>query len=154
MTESAAAATEQVTCPECGLAATVTLNRRDAVDFCRNCDFPLFWTPTAVVRERGAGAADDSLRRLPGTVGRATLASARCPHCAEPNQLTAQVCVRCGEPMLPGAPPPPPTVPVHLPPPPVVVPEPEPASRWWVWLIVVLLVAGVTLAVLAARHVI
>jgi hypothetical protein len=36
----------------------------------------------------------------------------------------------------------------------VVVPEPEPASRWWVWLIVVLLVAGVMLAVLAARHVI
>jgi hypothetical protein len=119
-------------CPECGTSATVTLNRRDAADFCRNCDFPLFWTPSAILREAGSATADDSLRRLPGTVGRATLASLACPHCAEPNPLTAQVCVRCGRPMQVEAPPPPPTV--YIPPPPVPVePEPERGIPWWVW---------------------
>src|SRR3954470_24504042 len=66
--------TEVITCPECGTSAQVTLNRRDSVDFCRTCDYPLFWTPSKVIRDP-ADNNDESLRRLPGTVGRATVAS-------------------------------------------------------------------------------
>ena len=48
------AATETITCPECGTIATVTLNRRDSSDFCRNCDYPLFWTPSRVLTDANA----------------------------------------------------------------------------------------------------
>jgi hypothetical protein len=145
-------AREPVTCPECGTTATIALNRRESSDFCRNCDFPLFWTPAAVLRADSMRAADDALRRLPGTVGRATVASIACPHCAEPNQLSAQVCVRCGRLMQIVDEPPPPE-PVYVPPPPLPEPEPEPqrAIPWWVWLLLGLGVALlVTLTVLAA----
>jgi hypothetical protein len=128
-------AREPITCPECGTAAQVMLNRRDAADFCANCDFPLFWTPSAVQREESLRSAEDSLRRLPGTVGRATVASLPCPHCAEPNALSAVVCVRCGRPMRIEAPPPPP-VPVYVPPPPAPEPVPEKHVPWWVWLLI------------------
>ena len=95
-------ATEFITCPECGTTASVTLNRRDSVDFCRTCDYPLFWTPSQIVRDP-SDSSDESLRRLPGTVGRATVASLACPFCYEPNALSAQTCVRCGKPMHPVA---------------------------------------------------
>lgn len=135
---------ELLTCPECGTAARVTLNRRDAQDFCRVCDYPLFWTPTAIQRDRTD--ADESLRRLPGTVGRATIASLACPHCAEPNALSAQVCVRCGGLMHPvvEAPPPPPEPVYVAPPPPPPEPEPERGWPWWAW---ALLGLGVVIAV-------
>ena len=144
-------AREPVTCPECGTTATIALNRRESADFCPNCDFPLFWTPSAVLRADSMRAAEDALRRLPGTVGRATVASVACPHCAEPNTLSAQVCVRCGLPMQVVEEPPPP-VPVYVPPPPVEPePEPERTVPWWVWLLLGLGVALlITLAVLAA----
>jgi hypothetical protein len=144
-------AREPVTCPECGTAATIALNRRESSDFCSNCDFPLFWTPAAVLRADSMRAAEDALRRLPGTVGRATVASIACPHCAEPNQLSAQVCVRCGRLMQIVEEPPP--APVYVPPPPLPEPEPEPQRPipWWVWLLLGLGVALlVTLTVLAA----
>ena len=121
----AAGARDRVNCPECGAVQDVYLNRRDAVDFCHNCDFPLFWTPSDVIRDRGAGDGE-SLRRLPGTVGRTTLASAPCPHCAELNLVSAEVCIRCGQPMHPVVEAPPPPAPVYIaPPPPVVEPEPK-----------------------------
>lgn len=130
-----AAARDRVTCPECGAVQDVYLNRRDAVDFCHNCDFPLFWTPSDVVRDLGAGDGD-ALRRLPGTVGRTTLASMACPNCAELNLVSAQVCVRCGQPMHPVVEAPPPPEPIYIPPPPVVEPEPEHGVPWWVWVLV------------------
>jgi hypothetical protein len=141
--------TEVVTCPECGTSATVALNRRDARDFCPNCDFPLFWTPTAVVRDMLGEASQDALRRLPGTLGRATVASQRCPHCAEPNALSAQVCVRCGRSMQIEAPPPP-AVPVYVPPPPPepVYVEPKKGVAWWVWALVALAVVVAVVVVL------
>lgn len=143
-------ARESITCPECGTAALVMLGRRDAADFCANCDFPLFWTPTAVQREESLRSAEDSLRRLPGTVGRATVASLPCPHCAEPNALSAQVCVRCGLSMRIEAPPPPPA-PVYVPPPPAPEPVPEKHVPWWVWALIGLGAAVVvTLIVLGA----
>lgn len=151
---AAAPATETVTCPECGTVAVATLNRRDAVDFCRTCDFPLFWTPSAVLRDPSDDSAADSLRRLPGTVGRATLAALPCPHCAEPNQLSAQTCVRCGRPLhVVEAPPP---APVYVAPPlpePVYVPPEEPRTPWWVWLLAGLAaVAAIVVIVLATTH--
>lgn len=139
-----------VSCPECGTSAMVTLNRRDAHDFCRNCDYPLFWTPNAIVRDGNGFTSGESLRRLPGTLGRATVAFTPCPHCAEPNTITAVTCVRCHLPMVIVEALPEP-VPVYVPPPPE--PEPEPEARgvpWWVW---ALLAAGavitITLIVLA-----
>lgn len=148
------AATETVTCPECGAVATVTLNRRESHDFCRNCDYPLFWTPSKVFIDR-AGAGDDSLRRLPGTVGRATVASITCPHCAEPNAVAAVVCIRCGRSLQPEAPPPPPPPPppqpVYVPPPPVQAP-PE-RDLHWLWFIAafVVVLTGI-LVVLFVTH--
>src|SRR6185312_7518191 len=68
---------ETITCPECGTIAQVTLNRRESIDFCRNCDYPLFWTPSKVVRD-SSDTGDESLRRLPGQAGRATVASLPC----------------------------------------------------------------------------
>lgn len=132
---------ENVTCPECGAPAVVTLNRRQAEDFCRHCDYPLFWTPSLVVLD-GGNLGADSLRRLPGTTGRAMTASVACPHCAEPNPVTAVNCVRCGLAMQMAAPPPPP--PTYVPPPPPA-PLPVPVEKhvpWWVWLIVGLIVAA------------
>jgi hypothetical protein len=141
---------ELVTCPECGASQQVQLNRRAASDFCSQCDFPLFWTPSRVERERAAASNGESLRRLPGTVGRSTLASAPCPHCAELNVVSAAVCIRCGQSMHPvEAPPPPPPPPAPLPPPPVIEVVPERGIPWWVWaLLGVGIAALITLVVL------
>lgn len=126
---------ELVTCPECGATQQVQVSRRDAADFCERCDFPLFWVTQRVTRDRDDGATE-SLRRLPGTVGRTSLASVPCPHCAEPNTVRAVVCVRCELPMHPvAAPPPPPMQPPPPPPLPLEV-EPERGTPWWLWVIV------------------
>lgn len=145
-------ATEVITCPECGTTAQVTLNRRESMDFCRTCDYPLFWTPAKVVRD-GSDTASESLRRLPGQAGKATVASLPCPFCYEPNALSAQTCLRCGRPMHPVAevaPPPP----VYVAPEPVVAPPPAPQKvAWWVWALLALGAAAViVLVVLIATH--
>jgi hypothetical protein len=142
---------ELMVCPECGTTAMVTLNRRESTDFCRNCDYPLFWTPSAVLRDRGTDLNAESLRRLPGTVGRATIASLTCPHCAEPNAVSATICVRCGLPLhLVDAPAP---ERVYIPPPPMPYVEPERTVAWWVWaLLVVGTAVLVTLIVLITTH--
>jgi hypothetical protein len=140
--------TEQVTCPECGTVAMVTLTRREAADFCRNCDYPLFWTPSIIMLDR-SGLSDDSLRRLPGTVGRVAVAHLTCPHCAEPNQLTAVDCIRCGRPLRPVHYEPPP-LPTYVAPPPEPEPEPERGIPWWVWVSIALMVITVTLVLLYA----
>lgn len=129
-------AAETVTCPECGTIAQVTLNRRESLDFCRTCDFPLFWTPTKVVRDP-SDSTDESLRRLPGQAGRATVASLACPFCYEPNALSAQTCIRCHRPMHPVEQPPPPAPVYVAPPAPVVVETPKKVA-WWVWALLAL----------------
>jgi hypothetical protein len=146
---------ELVTCPECGTTAMITLNRRDAADFCRNCDFPLFWTPSAIQREADGATAAETLRRLPGTGGRATVAAVPCPHCAEPNSVSAVFCTRCGLPMVLPEPAPIPEPVVYAPPPPpVVVEEPVKTVPWWVWaLIGAGFVITVTLIILAVTGV-
>jgi hypothetical protein len=137
-----------ITCPDCGAAAMVELTRRDALDFCPRCDFPLFWARDQVVFSEPIDSNDDALRRLPGTLGRVAIASSPCPHCNEPNLPTATLCVRCGLSLQAGAPPAPPQ------PRPMALPEPamqpleDAPNRWWIWLLVlltVLLVAGIVL---------
>jgi hypothetical protein len=143
---SAAAATavvETVTCPECGTIASIAMRRRESSDFCRTCDYPLFWLPSRVVLDSGDDVSDGSLRRLPGTVGKATVASLACPHCDEPNAVSAQLCVRCGLSMHPVAPPPAPEI-VYMPPrlpEPVVIPQ-KTHIPWWVWVLVFIVLAG------------
>ena len=132
---------ERVTCPECGTVAMVALTRRESADFCEECDYPLFWTPSKVVLDTAA-TAGESLRRLPGASGRTVVASIPCPHCAEGNLLTAEVCIRCGGLMNPPAPAP---VVVAPPPPPAPEPEPAPGTPLWVWLVL-----GATLFLLVA----
>ncbi len=113
----AALATDLVTCPECGQMATVDMARRQAEDFCRNCDYPLFWANSTVIAPSGEDTGA-SLRRLPGTVGRAATAALLCPHCGEPNSPAAQICIRCALSLHP--------VEIPEPEPVVVIPEPEP----------------------------
>ena len=137
---------EPVVCPQCGTPGMVSANRRDASDFCAECDFPLFWTPTAVIRG-GGEETGDALRRLPGTAGRVTVASRPCPTCAEANIVTAEHCVRCGGPMV--LPPPAAPAPEPVPAPaPLPEPEPEPEPVGWHW--PALVVAFATLVALVA----
>jgi hypothetical protein len=140
--------TESVTCPECGTRADVTVTRRDAVDFCNRCDFPLFWTPSTI-QLGDRETAEATLRRLPGTAGRVTVASVPCPHCDEANLLTATTCGRCGRPMVLEEAPAPVVV---APPPPPPAPAPEPRSLWWLWLLLGL--SGVLLAALVVWFVV
>lgn len=125
--------TQEVTCPQCGTVVRIDPRARSSLDFCPNpiCDYPLFWVRSAIV-VTDEDPQGDSHRRMPGTAGRAAAAYLPCPHCSEPNPLSALTCVRCGGDMHPVAPPPEPE-PEPLPPPaPVftVVEEEEPIN-WW-----------------------
>ncbi|WP_395729018.1 hypothetical protein [Nakamurella sp.] len=147
-----AAATDVVTCPECGQLATVNMARRSADDFCRNCDFPLFWAKGTVITPEGQETGA-SLRRLPGTVGRAATASLICPHCEEPNAPTAEICVRCALSLHPVDIPEPEPAPEPLimfapPPEPAPPPAPAPGFDWWWVVAVVMAVIAITLIVL------
>jgi DNA-directed RNA polymerase subunit RPC12/RpoP len=137
-------ATQTITCPECGTLGTVSVNRRESSDFCRTCDYPLFWVPSRVILDAGDGSDGRSLRRLPGTVGRSTVASVTCPHCDEPNTVSALVCVRCGKSMHPELAAPPPEI-VYVPTP-APTPVTEPAKSripWWVWVMAFFALSGV-----------
>ena len=128
---------ELITCPECGEMAMVDPGRRMADDFCRKCDFPLFWARATVILPSGEETGA-SLRRLPGTVGRAATASIPCPHCGEPNSPIAEICIRCALSMHPVAPPPPEPVYIAEPEP---EPEPEPVEeRWPTWVLVLVMI--------------
>jgi len=145
-----AAATDVVTCPECGQLATVNMARRSADDFCRNCDFPLFWAKGTVITPEGQETGA-SLRRLPGTVGRAAAASLICPHCEEPNAPTAEICVRCALSLHPiDIPEPEPTLEplIVFAPPPEPAPAPAPGFDWWWVVAVVMAVIAITLIIL------
>ena len=84
-----------VTCPECGTVTELPAIRRAADEFCRHCDFPLFWTPSAVPAAVGGPTADTTLRRLPGAGGRQRIGSKVCPECGELNPLGNTHCIRC-----------------------------------------------------------
>jgi hypothetical protein len=144
----------RINCPECGASGLVDPTRRDAHDFCQACDFPLFWSKDQISLGALSDAGDDSLYRLPGTLGRAVVASVACPHCNEPNLPTAVYCVRCGRAMqfIPPPPPPPPPAQAPVPMPAAARPEPEPDRLWiwWVLLIAMFVLTGVGLVL--AQH--
>ena len=142
----AAMGTDVVTCPECGQLATVDMARRQADDFCRSCDFPLFWARGTVIAPEGAESGA-SLRRLPGTVGRAATAALICPHCSEPNSPAAEICVRCALSLHPVEIPEPEPV-VIAPPEPEPEPEPLPEKSFDWWWIVAIAAALVAIALL------
>jgi hypothetical protein len=137
--------TETITCPQCGTVVQVDSHARSSLDFCPNptCDFPLFWVKTALTPDNSSYGDDSSHRRLPGTVGRASAAFLPCPHCLEPNQLSAVVCVRCGMDMHPIAAPPPPAEPVYAAPV-FVAEQPKDSINWW---LIVLVGLAITLFV-------
>lgn len=128
-----------VTCPWCGATSVVDPARRRADDFCPGreapCDYPLFWAvdrwPSAVAEIEPDEAADDaSLRRRPGTAGRAWVAGLPCPECREPNDPDDDRCARCGAALRPVAA----EEPAPSPPAPRVVPVAvavAPAAPWW-----------------------
>lgn len=123
----------KVDCPQCGTQGSVDFARRDASDFCRTCDYPLFWSRDRVIPPAGESAGDGGLRRLPGTVGHASLAALACPECNEPNQPSAVNCVRCGADMHPVVVIPEPEPEPEPEPLPEIEPEPTPSwwHRWW-----------------------
>jgi hypothetical protein len=144
-----------INCPVCGALGQVDPTRRDAEDFCAHCDFPLFWAKDRIPLAEPTEAGDDSLRRLPGALGRVVIASVPCPHCNELNLPTASVCARCGLSMHYVPAPPPAVPPAPLPPPQRSLPTPEPEEPerlwiWWVVLITVFVLAGIGLAL--AQH--
>jgi hypothetical protein len=118
-------ATSDVTCPSCGTVSHFDQMRRDAQEFCRRCDYPLFWVRTSDEPIGPASEGDVGLRRLPGAGGRQVVASMGCPSCNEPNLYSAALCIRCGADLHP-APVMPTVVVVETPPPPPPAPEPEP----------------------------
>ncbi|MFL6162095.1 MAG: hypothetical protein ACJ74U_07700 [Jatrophihabitantaceae bacterium] len=144
-----------ISCPECGAPGMVDPTRRDAGDFCRACDFPLFWSKDRISIGTPSDAGDDSLRRLPGALGRVVIASAPCPHCNELNLPTAVYCIRCGSAMQFVPPPPPVPRPVYVPapePPRPAPPEPEPERLWFWWLVLIAMFVLTGVALIWAQH--
>jgi hypothetical protein len=142
--------TTELTCPTCGTASFVDDIARDAALFCRVCDYPLFWVRSARLSAPSATVTDTGLRRLPGALGRVTIATIPCPSCTEPNLLSANVCIRCGADMHPA-----PVIeepPLPEPEPEPVVAAPEKKTPWWPWALAgALAVIAIVLIVLLAR---
>ena len=141
-----------LTCPGCGSQVEVEQFAKSSEEFCRTCDYPLFWAtpPKEFVFDDDATNADTTLRRLPGAGGKQAVATAACPTCMELNPLDAEWCLRCSGPMR---------IVVEEEPEPIVEepeeePEPEPELiegpeyDWRPWaLLVVLSLVAVTILV-------
>ena len=140
----------EINCPGCGTVSHFDELRRSAGEFCRSCDYPLFWARSTLVTAGGGPAdADTGLRRLPGTAGRTTVATVTCWACQEPNLLAATICVRCGSDLAgPPAPPPPPPEPEPVVEVVEVAPEPTPIPWAWIVLAVLFLTGVVAVALL------
>jgi len=137
----------EVVCPECGTHTDLPAIRRAAEEFCRNCDYPLFWAPSAVpATSRGGINHDSTLRRLPGAGGRHRVGTKVCPACGELNPLGIEFCIRCNTELDPKPSEPVVEVVVVPPPEPQPVPIPTKSSPWWPWIV---LAVVLTLAILA-----
>lgn len=136
-----------IVCPECGHQSSFVAIRRSADEFCPQCDYPLFWAPTAVPMATPGSTNLATLRRLPGAGGRQRVGSKVCPECGELSPLTETHCIRCGADLDPKPEPEPEPEPIRdvvVPPPPP--PPPEPKRPWWV--IPGIVIAGVANIVL------
>lgn len=135
-----------ITCPGCGTVTEVDDVRRHASEFCRTCDYPLFWAREAQLAVGDARVSEgEGLRRLPGTAGRIAVAHLTCWSCTEPNLSSATHCVRC-EVDLSGPPPvEAPFVPLPPPPPPAPIEDQVPNDADavnWPWLVAIAFVIG------------
>jgi hypothetical protein len=147
-----------ITCPSCGTEAMLERVTRSADEFCRKCDYPLFWAPiptTLASLEGEEDSAETTLRRLPGANGRRAVASIPCPTCAELNPPTSLVCHRCNGPMvLPDEPEPEPEPEAELEPmpapEPIEIPEERSTLWWWIALALGLVIVTVAVILLAA----
>jgi len=125
-----------IVCPECSQVTSLVAVRRAAEEFCTQCDYPLFWAPSAIPMASPGSSNAATMRRLPGAAGRRQIGTRVCPSCGELNPLKETHCVRCT---------------VELDPKPVVEPEPVPVVRmlepepvpevvlerpWWIWLLI------------------
>jgi ribosomal protein L40E len=130
-----------IVCPECSQVTSLVAVRRAAEEFCTQCDYPLFWAPSAIPMASPGSSNAATMRRLPGAAGRRQVGTRVCPSCGELNPLKGTHCVRCTaeldpKPVLPE---PVPVVQVIEPEP---EPEPEPIKRpWWIWLLTAALLA-------------
>lgn len=110
-----------IVCPEC--STQTFIDDSDGFldgtpdEFCRNCDFPLFWAPKSAIRDEIEVTADvggdqrgihphgdpgqPPMRRLPGTEGLESSTGVPCPHCRELNDPDRVRCWRCGNLMVP-----------------------------------------------------
>lgn len=124
----------EITCPECGTTTEMLAVRRAADEFCRQCDYPLFWAPSSVPITTPGGNSAATLRRLPGAGGRRRVGSRICPSCGELNSMSETHCTRCDADLDPAPLPPPPPAPEPEPEPVAYVPlEPAPVAPWWTW---------------------
>lgn len=120
-----------ITCPECGQLAHHEVIERSHEEFCTQCDYPLFWAPSAVPLAAEGSSNAATLRRLPGAGGRRRIGNKVCPECGELNPMAQVLCLRCNADLDPKPPPPEPPVAVYVEPPPL--PPPEPARQSWYW---------------------
>ena len=119
-----------ITCPSCGTVSHYDQLRRDAQEFCRRCDYPLFWVRSSEAPTATPSEGDVGLRRLPGAGGRQVVASLGCPSCNEPNLYSSTVCIRCGADLHPAPAMPVVVAPPPAPPAPPPAPEPEVGPIW------------------------
>jgi Zn ribbon nucleic-acid-binding protein len=144
-----------LTCPGCGSVTEVESFAKSSEEFCRTCDYPLFWaTPPQEWVAANGDTAEVTLRRLPGAGGKQAIATAACPTCNELNAVDAEYCIRCGGPMvLVDEPEPEPEPEEEEPEPepePELIEEPEHDWRPWALLLILGLVAVVILVLLLA----
>lgn len=125
-----------IVCPECSQITSLVAVRRAAEEFCSQCDYPLFWAPSAVPMATPGSSNAATMRRLPGAAGRRELGSQVCRSCGELNPLKETHCVRCSIELNPK-----PVVEQPVPVVQLLEPEPEPLPEpierpWWIWLLV------------------
>lgn len=141
-----------IVCPDCSTETFID-DRSGPLDgtpeeFCRICDYPLFWVSHLALTAAGPGVVDppqpSPLRRYPGTEGIESTTAVTCPVCRELNSPERRLCWRCRSELRP--------IP-HVPVEPVPVSAPEesyvpPVERYWdvpAWILITL---GVILAIL------
>jgi hypothetical protein len=141
-----------ITCPKCQRQTELVSIRRSSEEFCRHCDYPLFWVPSEVPATSRGVNSDTTLRRLPGAGGRHRVGSKVCPDCGELNPLGETYCLRCRAELDP-KPVVAPVMVVPPPPPPPPEPEPEPVpilTPWWWWASAALLISLIAIPIIAS----
>jgi len=130
-----------IVCPECGQTSSFVAIRRSSDEFCTQCDYPLFWAPSAIPMATPGSTNLATLRRLPGAGGRQRIGSKVCPECGELNPITETNCIRCSADLDPKPQPLPEPAPIQVIVPPAP-PPPAPTRPWWaIPILVILLLA-------------